>query len=137
MDMKKLIIGTVAGAVVSFLLGGLIYDMLLTGFFESHTGTAQNVMKDPPDMLWIGIGNVFAGLLLTIIFSRWAGIKTLVTGAKAGAVLGLLVALWYDCIMFGTTNMMSDPITIAVDAIANAVIMAGAGAAIGWFLGRE
>lgn len=137
MDTKKLIFGTVAGGVVAFLLGGLVYTVILAGFFESHLGSAQGAMKDPPDMLWIAIGNLFGALLLTIIYGRWAGIKTIATGAKAGAVFGLLVALYYDSVMFGTTNLIGDPVAIVVDSIANAVCFAGAGAAIGWILGRE
>ncbi len=134
MDTRKFLLGSLIGGVVIFFLGYLFYVVILSSFFESHAG-GTNYMKDPPDMLFIILGNLANGALLSYIFSRWAGIKTAATGLQAGAVIGLLIGLAWDFLMYGTSTLMDITGTIA-DVIVYAVMMALAGAAVGWYLGR-
>ena len=46
--MKKMIMGTVAGAVAFFLLGFLLYAVILGGFYEANLGSATGVMRELP-----------------------------------------------------------------------------------------
>ena len=135
MDTKKFLIGTVVGGLTLFLMGYLLYVVLFTSFFESHS-LGTNYMKDPPDMLFIILGNLANGALFTYIFMKWAGIKTAATGLQAGATIGLLTGLAWDFLMYGTANLMDITGTI-VDVIIVTVMSAVAGAAIGWYLGRN
>jgi uncharacterized membrane protein len=134
MDTKKFLIGSLLGGLVMFLLGYLFYVALLSSFFESHA-VGSGIMKDPPNMLFIILGNVANGALLAYIFSKWAGIKTASTGLQAGAMIGLLTALAWDLLMFGTSDLMDLTGTIA-DVIVYTIMCAVAGASIGWYLGR-
>jgi hypothetical protein len=134
MNTQKFLIGSLIGGVVLFLSGYLFYMLLLGSFFETHS-LGGNYMKDPPDMLFIILGNIANGALITYIFTKWAGIKTAATGAQAGATIGVLTGLAWDLLMFGTANLMDITGTL-VDIIIVTVMMAAAGAAVGWFLGR-
>ena len=46
--MKKMLIGTVAGGVTFFLLGGLIYAVILPDFYEANLGSATGVLRELP-----------------------------------------------------------------------------------------
>lgn len=136
MDNKKLLLSTLGGTVALFVMGFITYGLLTGNFFEAHQGSAIGVMKDPPDMIHLFIAHIFAGLLLAIIFGRWAGIKTFVTGAKAGAIIGLLMALFFDLMMYSTSNI-SDLTATLVDPIIVAINFAVGGGVVGWILGKE
>lgn len=136
MDTKKLLIGTLIGGLVYFFGGWVIYDMILGEFFKAQAGSAQGVAREAP-LLWsLALGSLTAGLLLTLIFNRWAGIKTAMSGAKSGALIGFLIALGFDFTQFGMTNLMTFTGLVG-DAVTYAVLSGLAGAAIGWVLGRD
>lgn len=134
MNTQKFLIGSLVGGVVLFLLGYVFYVALFASFFEGHS-MGTGVAKDPPDMLFIILGNLAYGALLAYIFGKWAGISTAATGLQAGAIIGLLTGLAWDFIMFGTANLMDITGTL-VDVIVYTVMTALAGAAVGWYLGR-
>ena len=46
--MKKMLIVTVGGGLTLFLLGGLIYEVLLGGFYEASLESATGVMRGTP-----------------------------------------------------------------------------------------
>lgn len=129
--------GLVGGAV-AFLLGFLAYGVLLSDFFQANAGSAKGVARGDTEILWIPmiIGHLAWGLLFAIIYGRWANISTIETGAKAGAVIGLLVAVTSDMIALGTTHI-SNTTGAIVDIIVMTAIAAIVGASVGWFLGRD
>lgn len=134
MDSKKLIIGTVAGGITYFILGFLLYGILLEGFFANHMGSATGALKTEI-MFWpLILGNLALAALLSYVFLKWAKIKSFGDGMKAGAVIGFLMALSYDMILYDTTNMM-DLIASIVDVIVFAVGTAIGGGVIGLVLG--
>ncbi|MEZ4884454.1 MAG: hypothetical protein R3E32_06900 [Chitinophagales bacterium] len=135
MDFKKLAISTLVGGLVFFFTGGIFYGLLLADFFQSQLGPIQGLNREEPILWALVLGNLFSGLLLSLIFSRWAGIKTAVSGAKAGAIICFLMALSYDLVFYSMTNMTTLIATL-VDPFVFALMGALAGAAIGWILGR-
>ncbi len=46
--MKNMLIGTVAGGVAHFLLAGLIYEVVLGGFYRANLGSAAGVLRELP-----------------------------------------------------------------------------------------
>lgn len=136
MSTQKILIAGVAGGVVFFLLGWLLYGTLLMSFFEGQMGGASGVNKDPMEFWALIVGNLTWGILLAVIFGRWAGIKTLNTGAMAGAVIGLLASMSWDLTMYGTTNL-STLTGVIVDVLVMTVMSAVAGAVVGMVLGRN
>ena len=70
MDIKKWVIGGITGGILYFLLGWLIYGMLLMDFMNNHSGSAGNVSRTEPDMLYLAIGNLAMGFMLAYVFVK-------------------------------------------------------------------
>ena len=132
MDIKKLLTGTVVGAVVGLICGFLIFGIALSSYMaENASATAE------PNWAFLVAGHLVYACLLTYIFIKWAGIKTATTGAKAGAIIALLGALAFNWIWHATSPMFPGGcVATIVDAVGAAVVWAIGGAAIGWVLGR-
>ena len=130
----KVLGAAVAGGIANWLLGALFYLLLLGSYFGANHG--DGVMKDPVEMHYIILGCLFYGLLLAVIFDRWAGIKTLVTGAKAGAIIGLIAALAFNFWKLGDCYFFTSLVPALVDTVVQTIMAAGTGAVVGWVLGR-
>jgi hypothetical protein len=134
MDARRFLIGTVVGAVVLFLAGYLIFNTILGGFFATNAGSATGLARTPM-LLWsIAIGCVgFAALICYCMGNR--GASGLGAGATVGAIVGLLLAVFVDFVMYGTQNISNLTATI-VDPIATAVHGGIGGAVIGLVLSK-
>ncbi len=138
MDAKKRLMATLAGFVVYFMLGFILYGVLLMDFYSSHTGTATGVMRIDADMQWWALiaGNVVQAYLLVYIFGNWANITTFGGGLNAGAIIGFIMSLGISLNMYGTTNI-SDLTSTLVDPVVMSVMLGITGGVIGWVLGRK
>jgi hypothetical protein len=134
MDITKFILASLIGGVVLFLLGGLFYAVLFMDYFNAVA--APGVYKAEPVMWSILIGELFAGAFLSLIFTRWASIKTFVTGLKNGALIGIILGLGMGFTFYGAANMYDIP-SMLFDAVLGAIRFGIAGGFIGWFLGRK
>jgi len=130
MDIKKLLIGGIVGGIVFFGLGYLIYGNLLVGFMQKNPGTATGVDRAPEQMQWLYliIGNLCMGFLLAYVLLR-ANVKTLAAGLITAGVVGALMSVGYDCMMYATTNVMSKKM-MAADVAASTAMSAIAGAIV-------
>ena len=137
MITNKVLIAGLLGALVAFVLGWVIWGVLLVNFMEGTSGSATGVMRSDDEMVWwaLVLGHLALGMLFALIFSRWAGISTFMTGAKAGAVIGGLMTIFFDMVMLATTHI-STPTGAVVDIVASIVSSAITGGVIGWYLGR-
>ncbi len=135
MDTSKLLLGTIAGGIVYWLLGGLFFIVLFGSYFTANAGSPEAI-KEPVEMWAIVVGCLLYALFLTYVFLKWAGIKTLSSGAKAGAIIGLMLGLSFNFIRFGDSNFFGSVVPLLVDGVVLSVMSAGAGATIGWVLGR-
>lgn len=138
MDAKKRILATLAGFAVFFLMGWLLYGMLLMDFFQTNSGTATGVARADTEMVWWALigGNILQAYFLVYIFGKLANINTFGGGFQNGLVLGLIIGYGYDLTMYGTTNIMNLTGTL-VDPLVAAVMMAVSGGVIGWVLGKK
>lgn len=138
MDAKKRIIATLAGFVVFFMLGWLLYGMLLMDFFAANSGSATGVMRSDSEMVWwaLIVGNLLQSYLLVYIFSKWNDIDSFGSGLKAGATIGLILGFGVDLTLHGTSNIMN--LTGAlVDPLVIAFMMGVTGGVIGTILGKK
>lgn len=102
---KKIIWGGLAGGVTYFLLGFLLYGLLLRSFLESQA--MAGVYKPEPDFLFLIIGNIIMGFLFAIVIGSWAKATSPGDGAKKGFLLSLLFGSGFDLMMYGTSNIMT------------------------------
>ena len=138
MTTKNRILATLVGFVVLFMLGWLVYGMLLMDFYTSNTGSAIGVMRAEDEMIWwaLILGNLFQAYLLVYIFGNWANITTFSDGLKAGAIIGLIMGLAFNLSMYGTSNLMNMTSAL-VDPLVIAFNLAITGGVIGFMLGRK
>ena len=135
MDVKKFSLSTLAGGVTFFVLGFVIYGIALAGFMEANSGAANLVAKDPMEMWAMILSNLAYGALLAYIFLQWANISTFATGARAGALIGLILALYFDLITYSMMNVMT--ITgMVVDIVVFTILSAIIGGVVGLVLGK-
>ncbi len=80
--MKKIILSSLVGTLVYYLLGWIVYGLLE---ISESSGNES--------MVFIFLGCLFYALVFAVIFARWAHISTLKSGFKAGFILGLLYTL--------------------------------------------
>ena len=133
MDIKKLSIGTIAGAIVFFLLGWLVYGNLLADFMRHHSGEKGQIGRTEIKFGYLIAGHVLQALLLTYIFLK-SNVSSLAGGLIMGAVVGFLMCAAIDFIMYGTSFIMSKK-ELAADVLAATLIFAVAGAVIGALTG--
>ena len=134
MNSKNYFLAGILGGIVYFLLGWLVYGMLLMDYMEENAGLALGVNR--VDMLlWsIGLGGLLYGFFLSYIFSCVGQVKTAAAGAKSGAWVGFFVAGAIDFTMYGTTNITTLN-AVAVDILAATVMASITGAVVAWVLG--
>ena len=130
----KCLIASIAGAVVLFVGGYVLYDLVLGGFFEANMGSATGALKEAPNFIWIGVGQLAAGGVLATALG-WKGATDAAGGGKAGAQLGALLAVSFGFVSLGTMNVMTLPGAL-VDIVVMGVLWGAAGAVVGTMLGR-
>lgn len=112
MDMKRLAIGSVTGAVVMYVVGIVFWTMLFTDFFAANAGSAEGVNR-AEEIIWASaLGVLFYGLLVTLMMEA-RGAKSAVEGLKVGAVVGFLLWGTADFILFGNFNLSNLTATVA------------------------
>lgn len=124
----KVIVSGVIAAIVMFLLGWLIYGVLMADLFpmdEEPTAMA---------MVWMFLSNLFWGLLLSYVLITHAGSSNAMDGAKIGAIIGILAGLSIDSFHMSMGHMTMNQ--MVADVIAGTVMAGIAGAVIGWYNGR-
>jgi hypothetical protein len=134
----RILIAAFAGAVIYFLLGWLIYGILIVDFFAAHSMMQYYVglEKMPPNLIGIFVSGFAFCLLLAVIFGNWANITTLKNGAMAGTAIGLLIGLYVDLSLYSTLNLYGRQVVV-VDVLLNALFGAIIGAVIAWILGYK
>jgi hypothetical protein len=64
-----------------------------------------------------------------------ANVNTLMGGLIMATIMGLLMAVSFDCMMYGTTNLLSKK-AIMADVLAATAMFAVTGAVVGLVLGK-
>ncbi len=132
--MKKMLIGTVVGGVTFFLLGGLIYAVILADFYEANLGSATGVLRELPIMWAMVVSQLGMAAVVTYVFLL-SDVASASNGLKTGAILGLLLGIAISFDLYSVTNWSNSTVAF-VEPLVWVVRTALAGAAIGWALGR-
>jgi len=113
----KILRGTVFGGIAFFLLGWLVWGILLMDF--SMNNYDQSIYLPEDEMVWwaLILSNLILALFLTL-FMKWGGAKTVLDGIKYGAIFGALYALSIDLGFFSMTHMIFNVSAILVDTLA-------------------
>ena len=128
MKTKSFLVAGIVGGIINWLLGWLFYGILFADFFPQPEESTEMIV-------YILLGCLTFGLFLSYIYNRWAQISTAATGAKAGAVIGLFMSLFYN---FFNMAMLPEATfeMFAVDLGISVVMTAITGAVIGAINGK-
>ena len=127
MKTKNFLVSGVAGGITDFLLGWLFYGILFTNKFPQP--------DESNGMIFIALGCLAVGFFISYIYNKWAQITTLVTGAKAGAVIGFFMALissFFNMAMQAEVNYELFAIELFISVVMTAIV----GAVIGLVNGK-
>lgn len=133
MNTKTLVGGLIFG-IVAFLLGWLIFGMLLMDYYQSNMTSYTGLMKDPMEIWAIAVANLAFGLMMAYVFNL-ANINTPGKGFTVALIIGLLMQLGFDLFLYAQMNLMSTQL-LAVDVIASGIFTGVIGAVLGWWFGR-
>lgn len=130
---KKIIFGTLGGAVIGLLLSMAIFITLMGGMMEKWLADNAACVHEP-DMVWWIVGSLVFSLFVTILLHKF-GVSTFKGGAVAGAWITFLVMLWYG--IFNASSFKAYTWDwMPIDVIVNTVVGAVAGGVIGWIFGK-
>lgn len=104
MDVKRLGVGTVAGGITVYALGWVIFNKMFGSYYAANHGSATGVDRTPQIIWAVALGSLVYGKAITYVMML-RGARTVLDGAKAGAIVGLLIWGTTDMILYGATNM--------------------------------
>jgi hypothetical protein len=131
----KILRGTIFGGISYFLLGWVVYGILLMGFLSANMNQCA---ARSDEMIWwaIILSNFTAALLLTLIL-KWYGAKGIIDGLKIGALFGFLYASTVGLSSWSMTTMYTGFGALIVDIIASTMLFAIVGIIIVLTWGKE
>lgn len=130
MNAKNFIVGGIVGGIVNFLLGWLVWGKLLKDTFPKDpcAGPTEN-------MLFIFLGCMCYGFLISWIFSQGEGISNLTAGVKMAAGVAAFMSLSVNFFMNMTKETMDFKL-VGIDVIASIAVAMVVGAAVAFVNGK-
>lgn len=125
MNLKNFIVAGIVGGIVNFLLGWLFYGLMFKDIYPQNE--AEN-------LLFIFLGCMTNGMFISYIFTKWAGITNPITGAKAGAVIGLFTSLSMNFFMYSSKIVNYQ--NLFLDVVISIVISVFIGASVAIINGK-
>lgn len=134
--LTRLLAATVAGGITFFILGFVIYGLILEErVMRPNMNAFPGLMNEMPNWIPLVLANLVSAFLLAYIFDKWASISTFVGGLQGGAVVYFLIALSFQLMFLAFMNLHKNYIPMVADVIGSTVLGAVAGGVIGQVLG--
>jgi len=128
MFTKQNLLATFAGFLTMFVLGYIIWGIVTVDFYAAHS--LNNVMKDPPDFLFIVLGNLIGTFTLSSLYGKWArGVHSPSEGFQFGVWIGIFVGVGMGFLWYGTAELM-DLTGYVVEAVIDIIFYGIIGAVI-------
>ena len=126
---KNFLTATLAAGATLFVLGFVIYGLLLASFFDNEA------MRAEPAMGPLVLGHLFLGAFVALILG-WKGVENAKDGFKAGATAGFLMSGAFTLTMMGTMDNMYTTATVIGDCVVSLVMYGIAGAVVAAVVNR-
>ena len=135
MDVKRLLVGTIAGGVALYATGYLIFVVIFGDFYAANVGSATGVDRTIQIQWAEALASLAYAALITFTMGNRSDAMSLGVGARTGAIVGFLLWLTADFVFYGATNIANLTRTI-VDPMLEFVHGGIGGAVIAAALGR-
>lgn len=132
----RVLIAAFVGAIISFLLGWIIYGYLTPEFYNTHMLHYSGLEKSYPNLLGIFLSCFAYTLLLAVVFGNMANITTLKDGLLAGVTISLLMSLSFNLNLWSMLNLYGKSIVL-VDTLINAATGGLIGAVMALIIGYK
>jgi hypothetical protein len=129
MNVKNFIVGGIVGGLADFLMGWLVYGILLKDTFPKPEGAG------PENMLFIFLGCMCFGFLLSYIFAQGEGVSKCVPGIKVALGVALFMSLGNN-FFYAMYKEAIEIKMVAIDVAASLAIATVVGAVIGVVNGK-
>ena len=129
MNVKNFLIGGIVGGIVDFLMGWLVYGMLLKDTFPKPEGAGAE------NMMFIFLGCMCYGFMISYIFAQGAGVTEWMQGVKIAVGVALFMSLANN-FFYSMYKDTMDVKMVAIDVVASLVLAAVVGAAIAMVTGK-
>ena len=127
----RILVATLVGSITIFLLGYLIFGILLAPYTKIGEIHYQGLRKDPPDFLLLMLKNIVQAFLLVYLFEYVARIRTFLSAMKVGAIVMFLTTLSLNLSLLSIMNLNNGYITNILDIVGETVRMALGGGVMG------
>ncbi len=135
MDVKRFLIGTIAGGVALYATGYLIFVVIFGNFYAANIGSATGVDRSTQIQWAEALASLAYAALIMFTMGNRLEAMTFGVGARIGALVGFLLWLTADFVFYGATNIATLTRTI-VDPLLEFVHGGIGGAVIAAVLGR-
>ena len=135
MDVKRLLVGTIAGGVALYATGYLIFVVIFGDFYAANVGSATGVDRTTQIQWALALASLAYAALITFTMDNRSDAMSLAVGARIGAIVGFLLWLTADFVFYGASNIANLTRTI-VDPLLEFVHGGIGGAVIAAALGR-
>ena len=134
MKTNKILIGTLAGGITYFLLGWIIYGIVMKDYMA--TNFTNCMTKPEADMIWwaLILSNFMWAMAYAVIIG-WSNLASAAGGLKVGLIVGLLIMISYDLSFYSMTNMFSNINLMLIDILMGTTMSTIGGAVIGAAMG--
>ncbi len=114
MRTHRIIYGGLAGALAFFLLGWLVYGILLHDFMLDNYD--NRLSRPMGEMVWwaLILSNLGSAYLIAIAIS-WSKVKNIVDGIKIAAILGLLISASSDLGVYSMSTTFLNTKALIID----------------------
>jgi uncharacterized membrane protein len=103
MNVKKWFLAGLVGFVVMFILSGLWYMLIMDAFYREQVGA---LMREQYNFIFIVLGYLVMAFLMSYIYPiGYKGGSPAKEGLRFGVLIGLLVWLSSNLILYGAHNM--------------------------------
>ena len=123
MNVKNFVVGGIVGGIVDFLMGWLVWGILLKDTFPKPEGAGAE------NMMFIFLGCLSFGFLISYVFSKGEGISTYMNGIKMAVGIALFMSL-RDNFFMGMYKETIDFKLMGIDILAAMVVASIVGAAV-------
>lgn len=134
--LVRVLAATVAGGLVFYILGFVLFGIVLDPVMKNYMNEFPGLMKTPmPDMLFLPLWNLAMAFLFAIVFEKWASIRTFRGGLNGGFILMLIVTFIIDFNYLAFMNIFKGPIGVIIDIVAATALGTLAAGVVGAVLG--